>query len=403
MKTIKLQFQNAEGQNLVGRLEMPVDKRVKAYALFAHCFTCTKNLMAVTNISRSLTAKGIAVLRFDFTGLGESEGDFSDTNFSSNVQDLISAAEYLKEYYETPRIIIGHSLGGAAVLMAASQLDYIEAIVTVGAPADPPHVKHLFQSSLEEIEQNGEAEVLLSGRPFKVKKQFIDDLEKSNLNQLIGSLRRPLLVLHSPQDEIVGISNAEKIYLAAHHPKSYISLDGADHLLTRKEDASYVGEVIASWSSRYIQEEEEDGLRTDHQVVVRNERDKGLLSEIMANGHYMVADEPASIGGNNLGGTPYDLLVAALGACTAITLRMYANHKKIDLEEVKVHLTREKRHAEDAQDLSEKSKIEFIDMELELSGNLTQEQRERILEISHKCPVHNTLINGLTINGKLKD
>lgn len=403
MKTIKLQFKNAEGLSLSARLEQPVDKQPLAYAIFAHCFTCTKNLMAVTNISRALTAKGIAVLRFDFTGLGESEGDFADTNFSSNVEDLVSAASHLTEHYEAPRIIIGHSLGGAAVLIAAGRIPSIEAVATVGAPADPPHVKHLFQNSLEEIESTGEAVVSLSGRPFKIKKQFIDDLEGTDLASRLKALKKPLLILHSPQDETVDISNAEKIYINAMHPKSYISLDGADHLLSNKEDSLYVGSMIASWAARYVDlSTDKPDLRTTRQVVVRNEKGKGFLSEIMANGHYFMADEPKEIGGTDLAGTPYDLLVAALGACTAITIRMYANHKNIPLEEVKVHMTREKRHAADADNTDDPaSKMEYIDLDLELHGNLTEEQRQGILRIAHKCPVHKSLVNGLTVNANL--
>lgn len=387
---------------LSAKLEMPVDKSPKAYALFAHCFTCSKNFMAVTNISRALTSKGVAVLRFDFTGLGDSEGEFADTNFSSNVQDLIVAAEYLKAEYEAPKLLVGHSLGGAAVLIAASQLPYVTAVATVGAPADPPHVKHLFEGALDEIETSGKAKVSLGGRPFTIKKQFIDDLQHYEQSQVIKELARPLLILHSPQDDTVDIKNAEKIYLAAMHPKSYVSLDGADHLLTRKEDAMYVGEVIASWATRYLPEAKPDDLTTDRQVVVRNEKERGLLTEIIANGHYMIADEPKDVGGTDLAGTPYDLLVASLGACTAMTIRLYANHKGLDLDEVKVHLSREKRHTADAENLDEKSKVEFIDRELELTGNLTEEQRNRIVEIADRCPVHKTLTQGVTVNTKLK-
>lgn len=403
MKTIKLKFPNKEGEQLAARLEMPVDKRIYAYALFAHCFTCSKNLMAVTHISRALTARGIAVLRFDFTGLGESEGDFEDTNFSSNVSDLIAAANYLEEHYQQAQIIIGHSLGGAAVLMAAAQLKYIKAIATIGAPADPTHVTHLFQNSIEKIESTGKAEVSLGGRPFTIKKQFVNDLAEYEKSGVIKELRRPLLIMHSPQDDVVDIKNAEKIYVSAMHPKSYVSLDGADHLLTNKGDAAYVGQVIAAWASRYVDFEKQTDLKTNEQVVVRNEADRGLQTEIMASGHFLLTDEPEEVGGTNLGATPYDLLVAALGACTAMTIRLYANHKKWPLEEVKVHLTREKRHANDARDLSEKSKIEFIDRYLELSGNLTDEQRKRITEIADKCPVHKTLTNGLQVNTTLKD
>lgn len=403
MKTVRLQFKNAEGLSLSARLEQPVDKQPLAYAIFAHCFTCTKNLVAVTNISRALTARGIAVLRFDFTGLGESEGDFADTNFSSNVQDLLYAADHLAEHYEAPKIIIGHSLGGAAVLMAAGQIPSIKAVATVGAPADPPHVKHLFQNSLEEIEATGEAVVSLSGRPFRIKKQFIDDLEETDLASRLKTLKKPLLILHSPQDETVDIRNAEKIYINAMHPKSYISLDGADHLLSRKEDSLYVGSMIASWATRYVDlKTEKPDLTTDRQVVVRNEKEHGFLSEIMANGHYLMADEPKEIGGTDLAGTPYDLLVASLGACTAITIRMYANHKGLALDEVKVHMTREKRHAADADNTDDPAgKMEFIDLDMELHGNLSEEDRQGILRIAHKCPVHKTLVNGLIVNANL--
>ncbi|OEK06916.1 bifunctional alpha/beta hydrolase/OsmC family protein [Roseivirga misakiensis] len=402
MKTIRLQFPNANGEQLSAKLEMPVDKKPVAYALFAHCFTCSKNLMAVTHISRGLTAKGIAVLRFDFTGLGESEGDFEDTNFSSNVEDLIVAAEYLKSEYEAPKLLVGHSLGGAAVLIAAGKLAYIEAVATVGAPADPPHVQHLFGNSIEEIKVSGKADVSLGGRPFTIKKQFIDDLQHYEDSEGIKNLNKPLLILHSPQDETVDIKNAEKIYTAAMHPKSYISLDGADHLLSKKADAQYVGEVVASWAKRYVSYEEKLDLTTDRQVVVRNEKENGLLTEVLANGHYLVTDEPTDVGGTDLGGTPYDLLVASLGACTAMTIRLYANDKDIDLQEVKVHLSREKRHATDAINLDEKSKVEFIDRELELTGNLTEDQRNRIVEIADKCPVHKTLTKGLQVTTVLK-
>lgn len=403
MKTIKLNFPNQEGQTLAARLELPVDKQVRAYAIFAHCFTCSKNLVAVTHISRALASKGIAVLRFDFTGLGESEGDFEDTNFSSNVSDLVTAAEYLKENYGEAKILVGHSLGGAAVLMAASKLTNIEAIVTIGAPADPVHVTRLFKDSLEKIDKSGKAEVSLGGRPFTITKQFVKDLEEYEKFEVLKQLKKPLLVMHSPQDTIVDIKNAEKIYVSAMHPKSYISLDGADHLVTKKEDAEYVGQMVGAWASRYVTFEEPKELKTKEQVVLRNEAEKGLLTEVMANGHFLLADEPEDEGGTNLGGSPYDLLMAALGTCTAMTIRMYANHKKWPLEEVKVHLTREKRHAEDATDLSDKNKLEFIDRYVELSGNLSNEQRERILEIANKCPVHKTLTNGLEVNTTLKD
>ena len=287
--------------------------------------------------------------------------------------------------------------------MAALAIPEIKAISTIGAPADPSHVKHLFQNSLEEIKEKGKAVVSLGGRPFTIKKQFVDDLEQNELSSIIKRLKKPLLILHSPQDEIVDISNAAKIYEAAMHPKSYISLDGADHLLTQKEDSLYAGDMIAAWAARYSDTKTNDDLETDMQVVVRNEKELGLLTEVKASGHYLLADEPEDVGGSNLGGTPYDLLMAALGACTAMTIRMYANHKGINLEEVKVHLTREKRYSEDAQNPDNaKGKMEFIDREVELAGDITEEQRKRIIEIADKCPVHKTLTNGLTINTKEK-
>jgi len=403
MKTEKLQFENSQGQLLSAKLELPVDKLPESYAIFAHCFTCSKNLNAITNISRALTSKGIAVLRFDFTGLGESEGDFSDTNFSSNVEDLIDAADYLKQNYEAPTILIGHSLGGAAVLMAASKISGLEALVTVGAPADTPHLKHLFQNSLDEIESTGKAEVSLGGRPFTIKKQFIDDLESNDLSKIIKLLKKPLLILHSPQDETVDISNAAKIYGAAMHPKSFISLDGADHLLSKKEDSLYVGDVIASWAARYVVLNPELNLTTDMQAVARNEKEKGFLTEIKASGHYLISDEPEDVGGTNLGGTPYDLLVSALGACTAMTIRMYANLKGMNLEEVKVNLSMGRKYAEDSKNPdSLGKKIEFIEREIELTGDLSQQERERIIKIADRCPVHKTLTQGMIVKTKEK-
>jgi len=248
----KLTFKNSTGETLSGRIEIPKDGEVKAYAIFAHCFTCNKNLSAVRNIARSLNEKGIAVLRFDFTGLGESEGDFADTNFSSNVQDLVSAADALEQQYEAPKLIIGHSLGGAAVIFASTKIPSIEAVATIGAPSSPDHVSHLFHGSISEIEANSEADVKIGGRDFKVKKQFLDDISSKNMKETLKKMKEPLIIFHSPQDNTVGIENASEIYSNAMHPKSFVSLDGADHLLTNSEDSIYVGEVIASWSKRYL-------------------------------------------------------------------------------------------------------------------------------------------------------
>lgn len=402
MNSISVSFNNKSGHKLSAKLELPADSKPKAYAIFAHCFTCSKNLSAVINISRSLTMSGIGVLRFDFTGLGQSKGEFADTNFSSNIDDLIQANAYLNDNYRAPSIIIGHSLGGAAVLAASMEMQNIEAVVTIGAPADPVHVKHLFDESINEIEKVGEAQVSIGGRPFKVKKQLIDDLEKSNIIKRLKELNKAVLVMHSPQDMIVEIANARKLYEAAMHPKSFISLDGADHLLTNKEDSMYVGKVIAAWADRYVAFESVEGLNTDKQVVTRT-GDDGYTTEIKARDHYFLADEPESVGGKNLGPTPYDLLVAALGACTSMTLRMYADRKKWPLEEVKVHLLHNKEHSEDCDQCDKKTaKIDTITREVELLGNLSDEQKQRLLEIADKCPVHKTLHSDISVKTKLK-
>ena len=402
MKTIKLQFENTTGQQLSARLELPLERKPKAFALFAHCFTCNKNLVAVTNISRALTASGFAVLRFDFTGLGESEGEFSDTNFSSNVDDLVQGAEYLAAHYQPPQIIIGHSLGGAAVLQAASRLPFVKAVVTIGAPSNPPHVQHLLKNNIEEIRETGEATVLLAGRPFKIKKQFLDDLEDSNMQGVIKNLDKALLVLHSPQDSTVGINNAAEIYQAAKHPKSFISLDGADHLLTDKEDSFYAGQVIASWSSRYISPEPATELETEKQVVTETGGD-GFTTQIKAGRHHLLADEPANVGGKDLGPTPYGYLLAALGACTSMTLRMYAERKNWPLERATIHLEHFKLHSDDCEACeTEQGYIDHIDREIELEGPLNEEQKKRLLEIADRCPVHKTLHAEVIINTKLR-
>lgn len=403
MKTKVIKFKNRDNFELAARLELPVDGKPNAYALFAHCFTCTKNLKAVKNISDGLTRNNIAVLRFDFTGLGESEGDFADTNFSSNINDLIDATEYLKENYEAPAILVGHSLGGAAVILAGSQIDSVKAVATIGAPFEPEHVKNLLQDSVEEIEESGEAKVSLGGRPFKIKKQFLDDIESIKTKDILQNLGKSLLILHSPQDNTVGIDNAEKIYKAAKHPKSFITLDGADHLLSKQEDSLYAGQVIGSWVSRYIESTKREELESQNQVTVRIS-EEGYTSDIKSGVHQLIADEPEDYGGNDLGPSPYDYLLAALGSCTTMTLRMYADRKKWDLKEVKVHLDHSKTHAEDCNKCEESSgnKIDTIERIIELDGDLDDEQRNRLLEIADKCPVHKTLQSDIKVDTKLK-
>ncbi len=403
MKSIRLKFANKSGIQLSGRLDLPISGRPKAYALFAHCFTCSKNLNAVGSISSSLIANNIAVFRFDFTGLGQSKGDFEDTNFSSNLDDLVSAYSYLEENYHAPQVMIGHSLGGAAVLHIAGQLDKVEAVVTIGAPFDPPHVKKLFKEGINEIETKGEAIIDIGGRPFKIKKQLLDDLERNDAADCIGNLRKALLVLHSPQDNTVGIENAGKIYEAALHPKSFISLDGADHLMSDDKDSKYAGHVIATWANRYIQEIDHPEIEKEGEVLTRTPGDT-FTTEILAGDHFMIADEPADVGGKDLGPSPYGYLTAALGACTSMTLRMYAERKGWDLQEARVHLTHNKKYADDCADCENpKSKLDHFDRIIELEGDLDENQRARLLDIADKCPVHKTLHSEVHVQTTLKE
>lgn len=390
MKTIPVTFSNASGQLLSGRLEMPVDGKPHAFALFAHCFTCTKNLTAIRTIARALSLMGIAVLRFDFTGLGQSEGEFWQTGLSSDVSDLVSAADFLKQEYRAPVLAIGHSLGGAAVLMAARSLPTVQAVATIGAPCDPVHVRHLLRQGLDIIEREGAAMVDIGGRPFQIKKEFLEDLKSFEPEQAIRQLGKALLLLHSPQDNVVNIENAAAVYQAARHPKSFISLDGADHMLTQPQDSLYAGELIACWARRYIPFPQPEPLRARNRVAVRTGPDS-LTTEIKAGNHSLLADEPEEVGGFGLGPTPYDLVTAGLGACTAMTLRLYADRKKWPLTNVLVHLHHEKIHELDSENPDQQALLDHIWREIELEGDLTEEQRQRLLEIAEKCPVHKTL------------
>ncbi|EAY27075.1 bifunctional alpha/beta hydrolase/OsmC family protein [Microscilla marina] len=403
MKTFKVNFDNAQGDTLDARLELPADQHPHNYVLFAHCFTCGKNLVAIKNISRSLTRDGFAVLRFDFTGLGESEGEFADTNFSSNIEDLIQAAKFLEQNYQAPTVLVGHSLGGAAVLAAKQNITSVKAIATIGAPYHPAHVTHLFQNSQEEIEATGAAEVSIGGRPFKIKKQFLDDVtELSTNHQLIHHLNAALMVIHAPEDKTVELDNATQIYKAAQHPRNFVALDGADHLMSRKEDSLYVGDVIATWAKRYVDMPTQTRLSSDAQTVART-GEEGYTTDIITGNHRLTADEPASVGGNDFGPTPYDLLNAALGACTGMTLRMYADRKKWDLQGVKVHIEHNKVHAQECADCeTEKGKVDEFVRTIELEGNLDDDQRKRLMEIADKCPVHRTLHNEVKVRTSLK-
>lgn len=401
----KLTFPNLEGEKLSAQLDFPLGGKSVAFAVLAHCFTCSKNLKAAFNITKALTRHQIGVLRFDFTGLGESEGEFSETNFSSNVDDLVAAARFLESEYLAPSIFIGHSLGGAAVLQAASKVPSLKAVATIAAPCDPKHVTRLLTGKREDLEKKGEVEIELVGRKFTIKKQFIDDLEGTRFTQTVGQLRKPLLIMHSPADEVVNIDNAAEIYKAARHPKSFVSLDRADHLLSDPKDSFYAGAIIGTWASKYIGVpfEERPRIAADGYQVVARVGKEGYETEVIAGPHSLIADEPEAVGGTDKGPNPYDLLLSGLGACSAMTLRMYADRKKWPLESVTVRLKHEKIHAADCESCETKEgMLDKIECEIEPVGPLDGEQKQRLLEIADRCPVHRTLTSEIHIVSKLK-
>ena len=403
MKSIRVSFNNSSDEKLSGIVELPVNQKAKSFAVFAHCFTCNKNFNAVNNISRALTSAGIGVLRFDFTGLGESEGEFENTNISSNSEDIVSAANYLKNNYKPPEILIGHSLGGTAILLAKQSISTVKAVVTIGSPYEPVHVTALFKNKLDDIEMNGIAEVNIGGRSFSIKKQLLDDIENQNLMHAINNLNAGILIMHSPEDKIVSLDNATQIFKAAKHPRSFISLDGADHLISNKTDSLYAGNLIAHWVSKYVAPEDENELPTEGDVIVRTGIES-FTTDVKAGEHYLTADEPLDVGGNDLGPTPYGLLLSSLGACTSMTLKMYATRKKWDLKEVRVYLKHSKVHANDCEDCEDKSKkIDEIQRVIEFDGKLDETQQKRLLEIADKCPVHKTLHEHVVVNTSLKD
>ena len=399
MRTERLEFPNAKGEKLAALLDLPLGKPA-AFALFAHCFTCGKDNLAARRIAERLAMCGIGVLRFDFTGLGTSEGEFADTHFSSNVDDLVAAADYLRTTRGAPAILIGHSLGGAAVIAAAHRIAGARAVVTMAAPSDPAHVTGLFKEQVDKIREQGEVEVSLAGRPFRIKREFLDDIAEQRITDRVANLRKALLIFHSPTDDTVGIDNASRIFAAAKHPKSFVSLAGADHLLSKKSDAVYVANVIAAWAERYLEETAE---RSDEQieigtVLVRETGGGKFQQEILSGPHRFLADEPVKVGGLDSGPGPYDLLLAGLGACTSMTLRLYADNKKLPLKRVSVRLTHNKIHAEDCLNCETKEgMVDRIDRTITLEGALDAGQRKRLLEIADKCPVHRTLESEIEI------
>ncbi|NKB88827.1 MAG: alpha/beta fold hydrolase [Acidobacteria bacterium] len=399
MASDRVEFAGSQG-TLAGRLDIPCAEP-RAVALFAHCFTCNKDIWAAKRIAAGLADLGIAVLRFDFTGLGSSDGEFASTNFSSNVEDLVLAAEFLRARHQAPALLIGHSLGGAAALTAARDIPECEAVATIGAPAEAAHVRHLVDDAASEIATEGEACVNIGGRPFRVRQQFLDDLENHSLASKLSGLGRAVLICHSPQDTVVGIDNARALFEAARHPKSFVSLDGADHLVSEPADAEYVASVISAWARRYLSGVEPAAQAPDIPTgTVRvSETGAGKFANLVQDGrHAIMADEPSGVGGDDLGPSPYELLAASLGACTSMTLRMYADRKGWPLESVAVDVRHDKVHAEDCAQCSTKTgRIDRLATELELSGPLTDEQLDRLLEIAHRCPVHRTLTGEIDI------
>jgi uncharacterized OsmC-like protein/pimeloyl-ACP methyl ester carboxylesterase len=394
MHTLPLEFPGAGGHTLSARLDLPPDRETRGSAVFAHCFTCSKNLNAVVNISRALTREGLAVLRFDFTGLGESEGEFAATNFSSNVADLEAAAAFMAQRGTPVHLLVGHSLGGAAALVAAPRIPSLLAVATLCAPADAAHLARLLGDATQEIESAGEATVDLGGRPFRVRRQLLEDLRETRVDAALHALELPLLVMHSPADRIVALDHATRIFRAARGSRSFVSLDDADHLLSERADAQYAGRVIAAWASRYLPEPPDPTVKqlAEEGRVVTVTRGGAFRTEVAAGRHCLVADEPVAVGGADAGPSPYDLLLAALGTCTGMTLRMYAERKGWPLEETTVRLRHGKVHALDEEHPGAPGAlVDRVERELELDGPLSAEQRARLLEIAERCPVHRTL------------
>ncbi|MEX2696194.1 bifunctional alpha/beta hydrolase/OsmC family protein [Rhizobium mongolense] len=393
--TQRLQFAGHSGATLAARLDVP-NGSLRAYALFAHCFTCSKDLAAARRIAAELAREGIAVMRFDFTGLGSSEGEFASTNFSSNIADLLSAADYLRQHYRAPSVLIGHSLGGAAVLAVAKDIPEVRAVATIGAPADVGHVLKNFGTSLEKIEKSGAAEVDLAGRTFLLKKQFVEDARSHRIKDAVASLKKPLLILHAPLDETVGIENANEIFLAARHPKSFISLDKADHLLTDIDDAAFAGRVISGWLTRYLAADTPQGTGMIEHVRVTETGEGKFQNSVQAGSHRLFADEPGNLGGLDTGPSPYDFLSIALGACTSMTLRIYADHTKLTLGRIGVDVSHAKIHVKDCEDCTEaersaSGRIDRFERVISIDGEVSGELRSKIAEIADRCPVHRTL------------
>jgi uncharacterized OsmC-like protein/alpha/beta superfamily hydrolase len=404
----KIMFEGAQGATLAARLDLPAGP-IRATAIYAHCFTCSKDIAAARRIAGALAKEGVAVLRFDFTGLGRSGGDFSETTFTTNCGDLKAAADWLREHMEAPSLMIGHSLGGAAVLSVAGAIDEVKAVATINAPAEPEHVERAFEAELDAIRKTGEAEVMLAGREFTIRKAFLDDLATHDLPASVRELGKPLLILHAPRDETVGIENASALFLAAKHPKSFVSLDDADHLLTDPADATYAADVIAAWASRFLAPEPEDPEHEHGPDALAEETGEGKFQTFLVSGpHRLLADEPTTHGGLDTGPAPYDLLSMALAACTSMTLRMYADRKSLDLGRMRVTVSHAKVHAEDCRECTDEQRanggrIDRFERRITVEGGAPAELHAKILEIADKCPVHRTLAHGAVVASTIEE
>ncbi|MGM0677457.1 bifunctional alpha/beta hydrolase/OsmC family protein [Ectothiorhodospira marina] len=399
----RIRFPGSQGVELSARLDMP-EGPPRAFALFAHCFSCTKDILAAVRLSSALRAHGIALLRFDFTGLGNSQGDFANTNFSSNLEDLRRAADYLRREYQAPQLLIGHSLGGAAVLAMAEDVPEVRAVATINAPSDVVHVTHLFgDDNLETIREQGESEVNLAGQRFRIQRQFLEDLDNHKVLDQVAKLRRPLMIFHSPQDKIVSIDHAAQIYRAAKHPKSFVSLDNVDHMLSRPADSNYVAALLSAWAERFLDPPEREESGDHERGVLVAENGVGPYAQTVEIGpHRITADEPESTGGKDQGPAPYEFLMAGLGACTSMTLRMYAQRKELPLEHVSVRL-RHRKVEEENEDGGKPAQRDQFEREITLDGDLTDDQRRRLLQIADRCPVHRTLESTVRIQTRLGD
>lgn len=399
----RIRFPGSQGVELSARLDMP-EGPPRAYALFAHCFSCTKDILAAVRLSSALRAHGIALLRFDFTGLGNSQGDFANTNFSSNLEDLRRAADYLRREYQAPQLLIGHSLGGAAVLAMAEDVPEVRAVATINAPSDVAHVTHLFgDDNLETIREQGASEVNLAGQRFRIQRQFLEDLDNHKVLDQVAKLRRPLMIFHSPQDKIVSIDHAAQIYRAAKHPKSFVSLDNVDHMLSRPADSNYVAALLSAWAERFLDPPEREESGDHDRGVLVAENGVGPYAQTVEIGpHRITADEPESMGGKDQGPAPFEFLMAGLGACTSMTLRMYAQRKELPLEHVSVRL-RHRKVEEENEDGGKPAQRDQFEREITLGGDLTDDQRKRLLQIADRCPVHRTLESNVRIQTRLGD